>query len=368
MNNIIKITKSMGQSLWLDSISREMINSGEIENLINAGISGITSNPTIFDKAIGQSNVYDSALIEYSKTSENTEEIFEKLAIDDIKNAANLLSKTYQYSNFNDGYVSIEVSPKHANDPEATIKQAERLWNKINKPNVMIKVPGTNEGFIAVKTLISKGINVNITLLFSVDQYEKTAYAYLDGLTEFAKSGLGATSSVCSVASFFISRIDTAVDNLLDKNSQLRGKIGISNAKIAYDKYKKIFDKNLYGEGSFFPLYSTGAKVQKPLWASTSVKNPDYDNNLYLNNLVGEETINTIPLETFNNFSLSGKPNNSLIENIDQAEENINLLSKQGIKFDDITNELLQDGIKAFSDSYDSLQKKINEKLSKLKS
>ena len=368
MNNVIKITKSMGQSLWLDSISREMINSGEIENLINAGISGITSNPTIFDKAIGQSNVYDSALIEYSKTSENTEEIFEKLAIDDIKNAANLLSKTYQYSNFNDGYVSIEVSPKHANDPEATIKQAERLWNKINKPNVMIKVPGTNEGFIAVKTLISKGINVNITLLFSVDQYEKTAYAYLDGLTEFAKSGLGATSSVCSVASFFISRIDTAVDNLLDENSQLRGKIGISNAKIAYDKYKKIFDKNLYGEGSFFPLYSTGAKVQKPLWASTSVKNPDYDKNLYLNNLVGEETINTIPLETFNNFSLSGKPNNSLIENIDQAEENINLLSKQGIKFDDITNQLLQDGIKAFSDSYDSLLKKINEKLSKLKS
>ena len=264
--------------------------------------------------------------------------------------------------------MSIEVSPKHANDPEATIKQAERLWNKINKPNVMIKVPGTNEGFIAVKTLISKGINVNITLLFSVDQYEKTAYAYLDGLTEFAKSGLGATSSVCSVASFFISRIDTAVDNLLDENSQLRGKIGISNAKIAYDKYKKIFDKNLYGEGSFFPLYSTGAKVQKPLWASTSVKNPDYDKNLYLNNLVGEETINTIPLETFNNFSLSGNPNNSLIENIDQAEENINLLSKQGIKFDDITNQLLQDGIKAFSDSYDSLLNKINEKLSKLKS
>ena len=368
MNNIIKSTKSMGQSLWLDSISREMLNSGKIENLIIDGITGITSNPTIFDKAIGESDVYDSSLIEYSKKAKNTEEIFEKLAIEDIKNAAKLLNKTYQSSNFNDGYVSIEVSPRYANDSESTVKEAERLWNIINEPNVMIKVPGTEEGFIAVKTLISKGINVNITLLFSVEQYKKTAYAYLDGLTEYAKSGLGSTNSVCSVASFFISRIDTVVDNLLDENSELKGKIGISNAKIAYDKYKKIFDKNLYGQGSFFPLYSTGAKVQKPLWASTSVKNPDYDKNLYLNNLVGEETINTIPLETFNNFSISGKPNNSLIKNIDEAEENMKILSEKGINFDRITSQLLEDGIKAFSDSYDSLLNKINEKLSKLKS
>tara|TARA_Y100001970_G_scaffold147939_1_gene181590 strand:- start:8882 stop:9988 length:1107 start_codon:yes stop_codon:yes gene_type:complete len=368
MNKIIKLTKSRGQSLWLDSISREMIESGKIENLINDGITGITSNPTIFDKAIGEGNAYDSSLIQYSKTSKNTEEIFEKLAVEDIKNAANLLSKTYQSSNFNDGYVSIEVSPQFANDSESTIKQAQRLWNKINEPNVMIKVPGTEEGFIAVKTLISRGINVNITLLFSVEQYKKTAYAYLDGLTEYAKLGRGNTNSVCSVASFFISRIDTAIDNLLDINSDLRGKIGISNAKLAYNEYKKIFDKNLYGQGSFFPLYSTGAKVQKPLWASTSVKNPDYDKNLYLDNLVGEETINTIPLEAFNNFSISGKPNNSLIENIDQAEENMKNLSNNGINFDEITSQLLQNGIKAFSNSYDSLIDKINQKLSKLKS
>ncbi|MFL2664962.1 MAG: transaldolase [Dehalococcoidia bacterium] len=367
MNNIIEMTHSIGQSLWLDSISRQMINSGKIENLIKNGITGITSNPTIFDKAIGESNIYDSSLIEYSKVSQNTDEIFEKLAIEDIKSAAKLLRHIYEASNFNDGYVSIEVSPEYANDAELTIKQAERLWKKIDEPNVMIKVPGTENGMLAVKKLISLGININITLLFSVQQYEKAAMAYLEGLTLYAKSGLGKTSSVCSVASFFISRIDTAVDNLLDENSELRGKIAISNAKIAYDKYKKIFDKNLYGGGSFFPLYSTGAKVQKPLWASTSVKNPSYDKNIYLDNLIGDETINTVPLETFNNFSDSGKPNNSLIEDVEIAYENIKKLSRFGIDFEQVTSKLLQEGIKAFSDSYDALLKKIDVKLSKLK-
>ena len=367
MNNIIETTRSMGQSLWLDSISREMIKSGKIEKLIQNGITGITSNPTIFDKAVGESNIYDSSLIEYSEVSQNTDEIFEKLAIEDIKNGAKLLNQTYKKSNFNDGYISIEVSPEFANDADSTIKQAERLWKKIDEPNVMIKVPGTDNGLLAVKKLISKGINVNITLLFSVDQYEKAAQAYLEGLTLYAKSGVGKTSSVCSVASFFISRIDTAIDNLLDENSELRGKIAISNAKIAYDKYKKLFDKSLYGGGSFFPLYSTGAKVQKPLWASTSVKNPLYDKNLYMDNLVGDETINTVPLETFNNYSNNGDPNNSLVEGIEKAYENIKNLSHEGINLDQITSNLLKEGIKSFSDSYDALLKKIDVKLSKLK-
>ena len=365
MNNIQKALEN-GQSIWLDSISRDMLRSGELQNFVDLGITGVTSNPSIFDKAIGDSDIYDEALKEYAKDGADSQTVFERLAVDDIRDAADVLRPVYDKSGCKDGYVSIEVSPKLANDTEGTVTEARRLWESIDRPNVMIKVPGTPAGVPAIQTLISEGINVNVTLLFSLDAYKAAANAYIDGLNEFAKAGRGMTSGITSVASFFVSRVDTSVDNALPDGHDLKGKIGIANAKLAYAAFGEIFNRKLGGGGNFFPLHSTGAQVQRPLWASTGVKNPDYPDTMYVDGLMGPDTVDTIPEATLAAYSDHGNPGSELTSGLEKAEAQIGALADAGVSLDSITDDLLEAGVAAFADSYKSLLGRIEEKLKKL--
>ena len=365
MNNIQKALEN-GQSIWLDSISRDMLRSGELQKFIDSGITGVTSNPSIFDKAIAESNIYDESLIEYAKDGANSQTIFERLAVDDIRDAADVLRPVYDGASMRDGYVSIEVSPTLAADTDGTVTEARRLWAAIDRPNVMIKVPGTPEGVPAIKTLISEGINVNVTLLFSLDAYTTAANAYIEGLSEFAKAARGMPSAVASVASFFVSRVDSAVDNALPAGHQLRGKIGIANAKVAYAKFAELFDRKLGGGGSFFPLHSTGAQVQRPLWASTGVKNPDYSDTMYVDCLMGPDTVDTIPEATLAAYSDHGNPGSDLTSGLGEAQSQIKALAEAGVSLDAITGDLLTAGVETFADSYASLLGRIEEKLESL--
>ncbi|MEC9293532.1 MAG: transaldolase [Chloroflexota bacterium] len=362
MNNI-QLAKENGQSIWLDSISRQMINSGELEKFVRLGVTGVTSNPSIFDNALAESDIYDESLIEYAKDGASREIIFERLAVEDIGDAADVLRPVYNRSHTRDGFVSIEVSPVLAHDTEGTINEARRLWAAINRPNVMIKVPGTPSGIPAIKTLISEGINVNVTLLFSIDAYTAAAQAYIEGLTQFAQSGKGQSSTVASVASFFVSRVDTSVDNALPHGHELKGKIGTANAKLAYARFNELFDRNLGGGGTFFPLHTTGAQVQRPLWASTGVKNPAYPDTMYVDELMGPDTVNTVPETTMTAFQDHGKPGSNLTTGHDKARSEMKALAEAGVSIDSITNELLIAGVQAFADSYESLLNRIDGKL-----
>ena len=362
MNNIQKALEN-GQSIWLDSISRDMLRSGELQKFVDSGITGVTSNPSIFDKAIAESDIYDAALQDYAKDGADRQTIFERLAVDDIRDAADVMRPVYDNSSRKDGYVSIEVSPTLANDSEGTVTEARRLWAAIDRPNVMIKVPGTPAGVPAIKTLISEGINVNVTLLFSLNAYTAAANAYIEGLSEFAKAGRGMTSTVASVASFFVSRVDTSVDNALPDGHALKGKIGIANAKVAYAAFGQLFDRKLGGGGNFFPLHSTGAQVQRPLWASTGVKNPAYSDTMYVDGLMGPDTVNTVPEATMTAFSDHGNPGSDLTVGIEEAQAQLAALADAGVSLDSITDDLLVAGVKAFADSYESLLGRIDEKL-----
>ena len=362
MNNIQK-AKENGQSIWLDSISRQMLNSGELQKFVELGVTGVTSNPSIFDNALAESDTYDDSLIEYAKDGASREIIFERLAVEDISDAADVLRPVYNRSHNRDGFVSIEVSPVLAHDTAGTIIEARRLWGAINRPNVMIKVPGTPSGIPVIKTLISEGINVNVTLLFSIDAYTAAAQAYIEGLTQFAQSGKGVPSTVASVASFFVSRVDTSVDNALPQKHELKGKIGTANAKLAYARFSELFDRNLGGGGSFFPLHTTGAQVQRPLWASTGVKNPAYPDTMYIDELMGPDTVNTIPEATMTAFEDHGNPGSNLTIGHDEARSQMKALAEAGVSIDSITDELLIAGVKAFADSYESLLNRIDEKL-----
>jgi transaldolase len=366
MNNIQKAREN-GQSIWLDSISRQMLISGELQKFIDIGVTGVTSNPSIFDKALAESDTYDKSLIEYAKDGANRETIFERLAVEDIRDAADVFKPTYDRNHNQDGYVSIEVSPVLAHNTEGTIIEARRLWAAINRPNIMIKVPGTPAGIPAIKTLISEGINVNVTLLFSIDAYTAAAHAYIEGLTQFAQSGKGMPSTVASVASFFVSRVDTSVDNALSQEHELQGKIGTANAKLAYGKFNEIFDRNLGGRGSFFPLHTTGAQVQRPLWASTGVKNPLYPDTMYIDELMGPDTVNTIPEATMTAFEDHGNPGSNLTIGYDKARSEMKALAEAGVSIDSITHDLLIAGVKTFADSYESLLNRIDKKLQVLR-
>ena len=359
----IEKAKENGQSIWLDSISRQMLNSGELQKFVELGVTGVTSNPSIFDSALAESDTYDESLIEYAKDGASREIIFERLAVEDIRDAADVLRPVYNRNHNKDGYVSIEVSPVLAHDTEGTIIEARRLWTAINRPNVMIKVPGTPSGIPAIKTLISEGINVNVTLLFSIDAYTAAAQAYIEGLTQFAQSGKGMPSTVASVASFFVSRVDTSVDNALPQGHELKGKIGTANAKLAYARFNELFDRNLGGGGSFFPLHTTGAQVQRPLWASTGVKNPAYPDTMYIDELMGPDTVNTMPEATMTAFEDHGNPGSNLTIGHDKARSEMKALAEAGVSIDSITDELLIAGVKAFADSYESLLNRIDEKL-----
>ncbi len=368
--NAVKQANEAGQSIWLDMISREMIASGELDRLVDLGISGVTSNPTIFEKAMAEGAAYDDALALYAEAGGDAGRAFEGLAVEDIRNAADVLRRVYERTNGEDGFVSIEVSPTLAHDTDATIEEGRRLFSSIDRPNVMVKVPGTPEGMPAIRTLISEGVNVNVTLLFSLDAYRNAAKAYIDGLQAYVASGKGSPERVASVASFFVSRVDSSIDKLLDEAKQsgraddvdhLKGKIGIANAKLAYAEFQRVFEGD-----AFSNLAKRQAQRQRPLWASTSVKNPEYPDTMYMDNLIGPYTVNTIPPATLTAFLEQGDVRETITKDVDEARAQVAELERVGISLDAVTDDLLKAGVKAFADSYKSLLDGIEMKLGRL--
>tara|TARA_B100000029_G_scaffold516836_1_gene635837 strand:+ start:24668 stop:25795 length:1128 start_codon:yes stop_codon:yes gene_type:complete len=361
LNNKIQQLHSLNESIWYDNISRQLIKSGQLENLVESGITGVTSNPSIFEKSISSSDAYDSSICEYTNEGLGPEEIFEKLAIADISKACDLLHSTYLQSNFTDGFASIEVNPNLAHDTSATIKAGIRIFEQINKPNVMIKVPATNAGIPAIRELISMGINVNVTLIFSLDSYRQVREAYISGLEDRLQNG-HSISAIMSVASFFLSRVDTIVDTYLeelnnpDKSSHLLGTAAIANAKQAYMDFKTTFTSE-----RFEKLLVKGGQIQRPLWASTSTKNPNYSPLLYVEELIGDHIINTMPDNTLDLFLKKGEIQETICNNLEISQSNLNEIRSIS-NFDEMTSQLLSDGLKQFSDSYNMLLEIIDSK------
>lgn len=361
--NVLKQLTKCGQSIWLDYIRREFITSGELQKLIkNKYVTGITSNPSIFEKAISGSIDYDESIKKLAKKKLKAEEIVEKIIIEDIKSAAALLRPAFNKSKGDDGYISMEVPPLLAKKTELTIKEASKLFKLINLPNVMIKIPGTEEGYEAIEESLYNGININITLMFSLKQYEKVVNAYFSALERRIKEKKR-IDNICSVASVFVSRIDTLVDSKLDKLIQaednrdkknllkeLKGKFGIANSKIIYDYYKKHFSSSRFKE-----LEKHGARKQKVLWASTSAKNPDYSSIMYVQELIGPDTINTMTLETINEYEETGNPILTAEQNIQEAYEIKEQVEKSGIDIDEVMNRLEDEGVEKFEKSFDEL-------------
>ena len=366
----IQSLRDMGQSVWYDDISRAMIESGGLRELIDNGVTGLTSNPTIFHKAITESSDYDDELMSLAEAGKSTRDIFETMAIADIRDAADLLRPVFDETGGADGFASFEVSPRLAHDTDGTIHEARRLFSDIDLPNIMIKVPATPEGIPAIETLIGEGINVNVTLIFSLESHRRVVDAYISGLERLKERG-GDLSSVSSVASFFVSRVDTAVDNLLDgliaegrdDLNPLLGKAAVANAHLAYRTFVKEFGSPRFTT----TLRGKGARVQRPLWASTSVKNPDYDDLLYVTSLMARDTVNTMPRATIDTLMERGiDAHHAVDESGLEAERVQSGLSDAGIYMDDVTAVLLADGVKAFADSYDMLMRDIEAASSKL--
>ena len=362
MMNTIKKVQTYGQSIWYDNIRRAMLTSGELQRLRDDGVMGVTSNPTIFEKAIVGSADYDATLHKLAKEGSDIDTIYETLVLEDIAAAADLFRPVYDQTNGRDGYISVEVRPTLADDTQSTIAEAKRLFAALDRPNIMIKVPATPEGMPAVESLIAEGININVTLIFSLSQYEAVMEAYLAGLEKLAASG-GELRNVASVASFFVSRVDTAVDRALDSlgETELQGKIAIANAKVVYARFQEIFSGERWES-----LARQGATVQRPLWASTGTKNPVYSDTLYIDNLVGPDTVNTVPPATLQAFSDHGHPAPSLVAGLGEARAQLARLSELGVDLESITQKLLADGVVSFSKSYESLIASIVEKCDRL--
>ncbi len=362
--NSIKEAQRLGQDIWLDYIQRGLINTGEFRRYIEWGISGVTSNPTIFEKAITGNSDYDESLLTLARENKDKVEIYEALVIQDIGAAADILRPVYEKSRGERGYVSLEVNPKLAYDSDGTVEEGLRLFAALNRPNIMIKVPATVEGISAISRLVGKGISVNVTLLFSLDSYQQSVDAYIAGLEELVQKNVDITR-VASVASLFISRIDTAVDTLLNEHIQqgqeqletLYGKAGVATAKLLNQSYKDNF-----GSERFAKLKAKGARVQKPLWASTSTKNPAYSDLLYVEPLIGPNTINTMPLGVITAFLEHGKVRATLDEDLAEARHTFANLDRAGINMETVTGKLLDKGVKAFIDSFDKLLDGITEK------
>ncbi|MFH1230557.1 MAG: transaldolase [Planctomycetota bacterium] len=362
MNKLIELTK-LGQSIWYDNIERRLLNNGELKRLITEdGITGVTSNPSIFEKAITGSADYDEDIYSLAKAGKNIEEIYEAITIKDIIATCDLLQHIYIKSGYSDGYVSIEVSPDYAYNTTKTLESARRIFKVINRPNVLIKVPGTKEGFEAVKQLIAEGINVNITLLFSQQHYVKTVDAYIQGLKQRLNKGLK-IDNVFSVASVFISRIDTKIDALIEQRAKsvehiVKGKLAVANAKMVYQIYKKIFNGS-----DFESLRKKKANVQKIVWASTSTKNPAYPDTLYVDEIIASGSINTIPPQTIMAFKDHGKPEITIDKNLAEVQKTLKTLSDAKIDLEKVCDEIQQEGVKAFKDSYDKALKAIENKI-----
>jgi len=365
MPNQLQQLSSAGQSIWLDNIKRSMFASGELHKLIEDGLRGMTSNPTIFEKAIDSGSDYDAQLKSLIGKESEPQRLFELLAIQDIRAALDEFRPLYDKTNGGDGFVSLEVSPLLAHDTADTIEAAKRLWTEVDRPNVMIKIPGTLEGGPAITEAIAAGINVNVTLLFSIASYEMAAHAYIAGLEKRLAAG-GKIDRIASVASFFLSRIDTKVDQEIGAKigagrtslEHLLGKAAVANAKIAYEKFEHIF-----GTERFKKLAAHGAKVQRPLWASTSTKNPKYYDLMYVETLVGEHTVNTIPPATLQGLLDHGKITpNTVKSDVEGAHKIFQELKGAGISLNRITSELTVEGVQQFDDSYNKMLEAIAEK------
>ncbi len=362
--NPLKDLLKFGQSVWLDYIRRDLMTSGELKRMIDEdGLRGMTSNPTIFEKAISGSNDYADILTSLkSRKDLDAKGKFEIIAVRDIQDATDLMRAVYDQSQRTDGYVSLEVSPFLARDTQGTLEEARRLWKAVNRPNLMMKVPGTKEGIPAFEQLISEGINVNVTLLFSQEVYQQVAEAYVRGLAKFAAGG-GDVSAIASVASFFISRIDNMIDADVsarlkaasnpqdqEKLKSILGKVAIANGKLAYQRYLKIF----FGP-QWDALKAKGAHTQRVLWASTSTKNPAYPDILYVQELIGPDTVNTIPPATFDAYRDHGKPRETLTEDVAGAVRVMKNLLDVGISIDQATDKLTDDGVRLFEEAFDKL-------------
>ena len=366
--NPILALEALGQSIWIDYIRRGMIASGELQQLIKEdGVSGVTSNPSIFEKAISESHDYDAAIRALTMQGKASSEIYQRLTVEDIQSVADLLRPTYDRTQGRDGFVSLEVSPKLAHDTPGTIAEAHQLWSLVSRPNTMIKVPATREGLPAIRQLIGEGVNVNITLLFGLPRYREVAEVYIAGLETLAAAGkpLG---QVASVASFFLSRIDVLLDPVLDKKKvaggpqagvaeRLQGQIAIASAKAAYQMYKEIFSTDRFAR-----LAANGARPQRLLWASTSTKNPAYADTKYVEALIGPDTIDTVPVETLNAYRDHGHPAQTLDQDVTAAFQALYDLSSQGIDLDAVTQQLEDEGVKKFIAAFDQLMASLKEK------
>lgn len=370
MTNPLLQLKDQGQSVWYDNIDRAQLASGQFKKMLDEdGVVGVTANPTIFEKSISAGHAYDQQITELVKEGKSSNEIYEAVVISDIRTVADLLRPIYDSTEGKDGYVSLEVSPELAHDTQGTINEAERFWKMVDRPNLMIKIPATPEGIPAIYETLRKGINVNITLIFSLNSYRDVADAYLRALED--RNGEGEDiSTLASVASFFVSRVDTLVDKLLDdkikatsdtaeqqKLKGLQGKAAIANARLVYQDFKRIFSTP-----RFESLKHAGAHVQRPLWASTSTKNPAYRDVLYAEELVGPDTVDTMPLETIVNFRDHGKARHSIEDDIAGAKATLDALENVGISYQQITQQLQDEGVKKFADSFHQLFAGIESK------
>jgi len=370
MTNPLLQLKEYGQSVWYDNIDRAQLISGQFKKLLDEdGVVGVTANPTIFQKSISHGDAYDEQITQLIKAGKSTNEIYEALVITDVQTVADILRPIYDRTNRQDGFVSLEVSPDLAHNTEGTISEVRRFWKLVDRPNLLVKIPATPEGLPAIQQALTEGININITLIFAIDFYHKVTDAYLSALENRNAEGKD-ISHIASVASFFVSRVDTLVDQLLEdkikatsdsaeqqKLKSLEGKAAIANARLVYQDFKRIFNTP-----RFETLKHSGAHVQRPLWASTSTKNPAYRDVLYAEELIGPNTVDTMPLETIENFRDHGRVRLSIEDNIPQAKAELAALEEVGIHYDQVTQQLLDEGVQKFADSFHELFKGIESK------
>lgn len=376
MTNPLLELKALGQSVWLDDIDRGQLRSGLFGRLVDEdGLAGATGNPTIFEHSITHDTTYDEQMQQLLKEGKGPKEIYEALAMTDERTVADLLRPIYDQANGQDGFVSIEVSPYLAHDTEGTLAEVRRFWHTIDRPNLMVKIPSTPAGVPAIRRAIASGININITLIFSLENYRQVAEAYLGALEEREASGKD-ISHIASVASFFVSRVDVLVDQLLEEKIKattesaqqqqlkaLRGRAAIANARLAYQEFKHLF-----GGSRFAALKQRGAHVQRPLWASTGAKNPAYRDVRYVEELVGPDTVNTMPLKTLDAFRDHGQVRLSIEENLSQAQAEMAALEEVGIHYDQVTRQLQEEGVQKFIDSFQKLFQCIESKRHALRS
>lgn len=366
--NPLLVLEGFGQSLWIDFIRRGMVTSGELKHLIEAdGVSGVTSNPSIFEKAFAEGQDYDESIRALTLQGRDAAQVYQDLSVQDIQTVADLLRPTYDRTEGQDGFVSLEVSPKLADDTAGTLAEARQLWSLVNRPNVMIKVPATREGIPAIQQLTGEGLNINITLLFGLPRYREVANAYLIGLETLASQGKD-LKQVASVASFFLSRIDTlldptfetqmlAVNQKADVAARVHGQVAIASAKVAYEIYKEIF-----GSDRFKRLAEKGARPQRLLWASTSTKNPSYPDTKYVEPLIGPDTINTLPVETLDAYRDHGNPKLTLDQNVSEAYKILAALPSLEIDLDEATDQLEKEGVEKFNAALDKLLASLKKK------